>query len=419
MSLPTPSMLKIPGESGSSLPMSTGPNTLSQPFSTSSSVSSSSTSSTTFSVSSRSKGNLATANSGSTQNQNQSDQSNRRKSAKSQRGSGGVDITHLLNFDFTPRPTNSFSQSNQSNHHHQHQPSNSSNNESRARNKQRNSHSSRPKSHSQQAPREKFVNANFRFVLHPSTQNQTPPSLVDPDFPVAWASVWAAISPSMPSLDSLTCPICLESVRVPRVTQCGHVFCSVCLVRCVVVSYASPVSPNSPSNTAFVRSTSSVSLELPTAAPSQAPQPTSPTLISNSRTPTLKATKGTNCPVCFSFFSINELRCVLGLNPSQHMHSNPQITINFQPEPFILDDPLSISHLPLQPPFPPPLISDEPAFSNLANLPKPLTGHHHDLLDAFADVLDVGILEVEDMDLILIKRRVVRRIVPFLVCCGL
>lgn len=73
-----------------------------------------------------------------------------------------------------------------------------------------------------------FVNANFRFVVHPSGDYRI--NLSHPDLPIPWEQVLQVLA----SVESQcnACPICLEQIPVaPRMAKCGHVFCLPCVLR--------------------------------------------------------------------------------------------------------------------------------------------------------------------------------------------
>jgi hypothetical protein len=65
--------------------------------------------------------------------------------------------------------------------------------------------------------KERFVNANFRFVVDPSADLP----LEDPDTFIKWESVEQLIVPSF----TPSCPICLSVPVAPRASKCGHFFC--------------------------------------------------------------------------------------------------------------------------------------------------------------------------------------------------
>ncbi|KAG8848036.1 hypothetical protein FRB96_001328 [Tulasnella sp. 330] len=85
--------------------------------------------------------------------------------------------------------------------------------------------------------KEKFVNAQYRFVMKP-TEDYTV-HFADPDIYFRWQDILQVIIP--PSIsqspldfasDLTSCPICLTSPPVaPRVTKCGHIFCFPCILR--------------------------------------------------------------------------------------------------------------------------------------------------------------------------------------------
>jgi hypothetical protein len=74
--------------------------------------------------------------------------------------------------------------------------------------------------------KERFVNANYRFVLS-STGNYVN-ILLDPDTSVEWNDVEQLL---IPSTSHLKCPICLTSPPIaPKSSKCGHVFCFHCVL---------------------------------------------------------------------------------------------------------------------------------------------------------------------------------------------
>ncbi|KAG8938991.1 hypothetical protein FRC03_006760, partial [Tulasnella sp. 419] len=82
--------------------------------------------------------------------------------------------------------------------------------------------------------KEKFVNANYRFVMKPTGDYTV--HFADPDIFFQWQDILQVIIPPQaftPSDDTNTnCPICLSSPPVaPRVTKCGHIFCFPCILR--------------------------------------------------------------------------------------------------------------------------------------------------------------------------------------------
>ncbi|BFZ55616.1 hypothetical protein PYCC9005_002657 [Savitreella phatthalungensis] len=75
-----------------------------------------------------------------------------------------------------------------------------------------------------------FVNANYRFVVHPSSGDGYRSNLLQADLPVPWENVLQVIASAQTQRDN--CPICLDSVPVaPRMAKCGHVFCYPCVLR--------------------------------------------------------------------------------------------------------------------------------------------------------------------------------------------
>ncbi|CCG83238.1 RING finger domain protein [Taphrina deformans PYCC 5710] len=73
-----------------------------------------------------------------------------------------------------------------------------------------------------------FVNANYRFVVHPSGDYR--PNLIESDIPIPWENVLQVLASVQSQCNA--CPICLEDVPVaPRMAKCGHIFCLPCALR--------------------------------------------------------------------------------------------------------------------------------------------------------------------------------------------
>ncbi|KAI9002787.1 hypothetical protein BC832DRAFT_107625 [Gaertneriomyces semiglobifer] len=73
--------------------------------------------------------------------------------------------------------------------------------------------------------KERFVNANFRFVMN--CDGDYTINLHDPDTLVDWDQVVQTI---VPSVKNPSCPICLGKPVAPRATKCGHVYCFACVL---------------------------------------------------------------------------------------------------------------------------------------------------------------------------------------------
>ncbi|PHZ12038.1 uncharacterized protein RHIMIDRAFT_139375 [Rhizopus microsporus ATCC 52813] len=73
--------------------------------------------------------------------------------------------------------------------------------------------------------KERFVNANFRFMLNPFGDYNY--QLADPDINFDWDAVEQVI---ISSNEVQACPICLSMPTAARVTRCGHVFCLPCVL---------------------------------------------------------------------------------------------------------------------------------------------------------------------------------------------
>ncbi|KDQ18275.1 hypothetical protein BOTBODRAFT_171929 [Botryobasidium botryosum FD-172 SS1] len=95
--------------------------------------------------------------------------------------------------------------------------------------------------------KEKFVNAQYRFVMKPTGDYTV--HFADPDIFFQWQDILQVIIPRSSALASAseaaghndarggavreghtTCPICLSPPTAPRMTKCGHVFCFPCIL---------------------------------------------------------------------------------------------------------------------------------------------------------------------------------------------
>ncbi|THH33397.1 hypothetical protein EUX98_g787 [Antrodiella citrinella] len=90
--------------------------------------------------------------------------------------------------------------------------------------------------------KERFVNAQYRFVMNPSGDFTV--HFADPDIYFQWHDILQVIIPRTSAVASAagsdhqvaqteghtTCPICLSPPTSPRMTKCGHVFCFPCIL---------------------------------------------------------------------------------------------------------------------------------------------------------------------------------------------
>ncbi|KAF7302950.1 RING finger domain protein [Mycena kentingensis (nom. inval.)] len=86
--------------------------------------------------------------------------------------------------------------------------------------------------------KERFVNAQYRFVMNPNGDYTV--HFADPDIFFQWPDILQVIIPRSSALASAatgeskeghtTCPICLSPPTAPRMTKCGHVFCFPCIL---------------------------------------------------------------------------------------------------------------------------------------------------------------------------------------------
>lgn len=94
--------------------------------------------------------------------------------------------------------------------------------------------------HSPAWNRERFVNAQYRFLMKPSGDYTV--HFADPDISFEWYDILQVIVPRTSTAayagndaskieDGITtCPICLSPPTSPRMTRCGHVFCFPCIL---------------------------------------------------------------------------------------------------------------------------------------------------------------------------------------------
>ncbi|KAJ3515252.1 hypothetical protein NLJ89_g1873 [Agrocybe chaxingu] len=89
--------------------------------------------------------------------------------------------------------------------------------------------------------KERFVNAQYRFVMNPTGDYTV--HFADPDIFFQWPDILQVIIPHSSPLAAAasgelatqeegytTCPICLSPPTAPRMTKCGHVFCFPCIL---------------------------------------------------------------------------------------------------------------------------------------------------------------------------------------------
>ncbi|KAK7058577.1 hypothetical protein VNI00_002213 [Paramarasmius palmivorus] len=86
--------------------------------------------------------------------------------------------------------------------------------------------------------KERFVNAQYRFVMNPMGDYTV--HFADPDIYFQWNDILQVIIPRTSALASAaanqdyeghtTCPICLSPPTAPRMTKCGHIFCFPCIL---------------------------------------------------------------------------------------------------------------------------------------------------------------------------------------------
>ncbi|KNE67387.1 hypothetical protein AMAG_11853, partial [Allomyces macrogynus ATCC 38327] len=157
------------------------------------------------SASSAASSSSATSSSNAQQYQYQAPPQRPRQGHQSRGPSKKVSLNHLLNFSLPPRLP----------------PPASSNKSRRSKGKARSASSLAP------FTKERYINANFRFVIKPDTDYRQ--QLLDPDVPIPWDAIDQVI---MTTADPPGCPICLTCPpTAPRMTQCGHIFCYHCMLQ--------------------------------------------------------------------------------------------------------------------------------------------------------------------------------------------
>ncbi|KAJ3110830.1 RING finger protein 10 [Phlyctochytrium bullatum] len=109
---------------------------------------------------------------------------------------GDISLTHLLNFTFPPRQQSSAV-----------------------------TPTKRRGTSYQPFLKEKFINANYRFVMDPKGDYTA--NLFDSDIIVEWNDIQQVL---VPTSKPQQCPICLSEPMAPRMTRCGHVYCFPCIL---------------------------------------------------------------------------------------------------------------------------------------------------------------------------------------------
>ncbi|KAG0054412.1 hypothetical protein BGZ83_011312 [Gryganskiella cystojenkinii] len=77
--------------------------------------------------------------------------------------------------------------------------------------------------------KDKFINANFRFLMHPRSDYAV--FTMDADVRVQWEDIEQVLI-AVPQ----SCPICLQPPVAARVTKCGHVYCFSCILHYLALS---------------------------------------------------------------------------------------------------------------------------------------------------------------------------------------
>ncbi|OAX38389.1 hypothetical protein K503DRAFT_770550 [Rhizopogon vinicolor AM-OR11-026] len=95
--------------------------------------------------------------------------------------------------------------------------------------------------------KERFVNAQYRFVMNPSGDYTV--HFADPDIFFQWHDILQVVIPRSSAFSAAaggehvaqeegikTCPICLSPPTAPRMTKCGHVYCFPCILHYLSMS---------------------------------------------------------------------------------------------------------------------------------------------------------------------------------------
>jgi hypothetical protein len=87
-------------------------------------------------------------------------------------------------------------------------------------------------------PKEHFLATNYRYVVS-SYANFIQTGFFDPDEMVAWEDIQLVIATLDRDSAAESCAICLEeSIILPQLTKCGHIFCLTCLLRYLESEYS-------------------------------------------------------------------------------------------------------------------------------------------------------------------------------------
>ncbi|KAL9654600.1 hypothetical protein ABK040_006662 [Willaertia magna] len=117
-------------------------------------------------------------------------------------------------------------------HHHNH------------RNKNHHHHHFHHRTTHRTRTKEEYVLANFHFVVRPPSQvnnenaSEYSQGKYNADFLVDWDTIEMVIKQTHdPSQEY--CPICLDNLKAPKITKCGHCFCFPCIMRYVALGESS------------------------------------------------------------------------------------------------------------------------------------------------------------------------------------
>jgi hypothetical protein len=76
--------------------------------------------------------------------------------------------------------------------------------------------------------KERFIHANFQFVVREEVLLDRHEFDVNPDAQLEWNDIEMVV---VPAQQDVACPICLDTPLAPQLTKCGHFFCWPCILR--------------------------------------------------------------------------------------------------------------------------------------------------------------------------------------------
>ncbi|CAD6891836.1 unnamed protein product [Tilletia caries] len=122
--------------------------------------------------------------------------------------------------------------------------------------------------------KERYLNAQYRFLVKP-TEDYTA-HFADPDIYLPWSHIVQVLIPTSSALSSATtsllpsqaddstdagsatCPICLSPPSAPRITRCGHVYCYPCILHYLATSAEASGGGNLPASRSVTTNSNSL-----------------------------------------------------------------------------------------------------------------------------------------------------------------